>query len=197
MNLSGIMLAVLIIVIGLGIAAAVTIVAMGGDRADHGRESLSSLQEDASSDPALPPPQNAWKPETWYSEIAEGTLFPNQPSPSFRISADSSLHRAVARREREALASNEPTRPHAAVSGSAPTTASASSERAGDAARLPLPSHDLDALTQTPTLSMRIAPVPDNLPRTLKRPVVRPARSTTAAFEKAIHARYSASWMPS
>src|SRR5271166_2240290 len=119
MDLSGIVFAVLIILVVLGTVAGILIVVNVGDQAQdtgHSPTGWSAAHESAGTDPHPPTPQNAWKPETWYSEMADGTLFPNQPSPSFRVSADSSFLQAIARREREDQASNEPTRPHPNVS---------------------------------------------------------------------------------
>jgi len=172
MDLSGIVLAVLIVLVGLGIAAGAMILVANGDRDRNGVHARSRWLDDDTLDPA-PPPQNAWKPGTWYSEVADGTLFPNQPSPSFRISADSSFQRAIARRVREDQASDEPTRPHVAISSMAGTPL----ESPSDTAPLPDIADDLEALTQTPTISMRIVPVKDNLPQTLKSRAVRPGHS--------------------
>ncbi len=92
--------------------------------------------------------------------MADGTLFPNQPSPSFRVSADSSFLKAIARRDREDQASNEPTRPHPIVSRpSLPAPSRPGETSAAD---------DLQEITESPTASLPAVPVKDNLPVTLK-----------------------------
>jgi hypothetical protein len=94
-------------------------------------------------------------------------MFPNQPSPSFRIPADSSLHRAVTRRDLEDRAAEQPTIPQASVpSGSLSSTQS----------HPPAEFDEIEALSQLPTVKMEAVPVKDNLPITLKSRAVRPAR---------------------
>jgi hypothetical protein len=184
MSLSRIVLAGLIVLVGLGIAAGVWILLTTKDKQQEADDSRSHWLEDQDLDRELPPPANAWKPTTWYSDVADGTLFPNQPSPSFRIPADSSLHRAMATRKLEDLAADEPTRPHASFPSN-PVPSSGSRPPAGPTT--PDELDEIDILSQTPTASMRVAPVPDNLPTTLKmrtaRPI-RPNRSTYSAVEQ-------------
>ncbi|MGO8948096.1 MAG: hypothetical protein ACLQUY_10625 [Ktedonobacterales bacterium] len=165
MDLSGIVLGALIILVGLGIGAGVIIVLPGRDREQDGLFPQSGWLETASTDPESAPPGNAWKPETWYSEVADGTLFPNQPSPSFRVSADSSFQQAIARRDREDQVSNEPTRPYASISRRGNP---APAPPPGDTTPLdPIPDN-MEALAQIPTVEMHTVPVRDNLPTTLK-----------------------------
>ena len=101
MNLGGIVLVVLTIILALGFAAGVYAL-LAGDRARAKIHPVGpAVPEEQFPGEELPPREDAWKPAVWYSEAAEGTLFPNQPSPSFRISADSSFQRAITRRELE------------------------------------------------------------------------------------------------
>jgi hypothetical protein len=181
MGLSGIVLAVLIILVGLGTAAGMLILVTGRDREQEAPDSQSHWWEGEDLNLELPPPENAWKPATWYSEVADGTLFPNQPSTSFRILADSSFQRAISRRDLEDRAANEPTRPHASLPNSPlpPTGPHLPKEPTMP----PIPD-ELEALTQIPTVSMRIVPVKDNLPPTRKMRSMRPGHSTSPLAEQ-------------
>jgi hypothetical protein len=173
MSLSRIVLAGLIVLIGLGIAAGVWVLVTSKDKEQEAGDGQSHWLEDQDLDLDLPPPENAWKPTTWYSEVADGTLFPNQPSPSFRIPADSSFHRAIARRELEDHAANEPTKPHPTF----PSSTLPSSEP-----HPPVTPDELEALAQIPTVTMRVVPVKDNLPTTLKMRAARPSRRDRSTF---------------
>ncbi len=103
---------IVIIVLGLALAAGAVILVTGGPLAQP--RSDREDQQDELNDEDAPPPEGAWKATTWYSNATEGTLFPNQPSPSFRLSADTSFHRAIARieqMEQDAQMANAPTQP--------------------------------------------------------------------------------------
>jgi len=165
MNLGGTILVVLAIILVSGVAAGLYIL-FAGDRARPKAQPLRpEVPEENIPGEELPPREDAWKPEVWYSEAAQGTLFPNQPSPNFRISADSSFQRAITRRELEDLAVEEPTKPQLALARQNHVPAEES----------PPPSipDEVEALSETPTLTMKITPIKDDLPTTVKMRAVR------------------------
>src|SRR5215469_5392036 len=107
MDLGGIALVLLIFVLGMGLAAGTLAWIMGRKNEQVQPNQEQVWPEEYIEGEELPPREDAWKPAIWYSEAAKGTLFPNQPSPSFRIAADSSFQRAISRRDLEALAATD------------------------------------------------------------------------------------------
>ena len=172
MDLGGIALVILIFVLGLGLAAGTLAWIMG--RQD---EQTQANQEEGwpggyVDGEELPPREDAWKPAIWYSEAAKGTLFPNQPSPSFRISADTSFQRAIARRDLEAMAADGPTVPD--LPAASPATSSALNQWKPDTS---IPD-EVENLSEIPTQTMHAVPVKDELPPTLKLRSVARSRTT-------------------
>jgi hypothetical protein len=168
MDLGGIALVLLLFVLGLGLAAGTLAWIMGRNNEREQNDHEQVWPEGYIEGEELPPREDAWKPAIWYSDAAKGTLFPNQPSPSFRISADSSFQKAIARRDLEALAADGPTEPDL------PSAKPASPPETEDS-RLP---DEVENLSEIPTQTLHAIPVKDDLPTTLKMRTVARSRIT-------------------
>ena len=172
MDLGGIALVILIVVLGLGLAAGTLVWIMGskGEQEQANQEQVWPAGYVEGDE--LPPREDAWKPAIWYSEAAKGTLFPNQPSPSFRISADTAFQRAIAQRDLEAKGADGPTEPNLPAARLATSPAVNQQELA---TWIP---DEVENLSEIPTQTMQAIPIKDDLPPTLKMRSVTRSRTT-------------------